>query len=315
MVHGRLIAMTRYRQQAMTRYRDNEVTIFTRGTMGTKKTTRIIAVGNQKGGVGKTTTAVHIAAALGERGRLCLLWDLDMAHNTTKQFGIPPDSFLGTFEVLIDAEKAADVILKPGEVEGVELPANVHIIPSKRKLEAIAQVLAERDKFRSPQDVLLEPLASLDGVYDYIILDTGPNATLPTVAAYKAAHYFILSAQPEPWAVEGLGDALRDIQAAQRQGNARLKLLGVALGSVHKRTRLAAELTDYVDRIFGDRRDQPTISKSTIVPDSQKERMTVFKYAPNHPICDQYRELAREIEERIAKDDAVKLAVREAANG
>ncbi len=283
--------------------------------MGAKKKTRIIAVGNQKGGVGKTTTAVHIAAALGERGWLCLLWDLDMAHNTTKQFGIPPDSFLGTFEVLIDAEKAADVILKPGEVEGVELPVNVHVIPSKRKLEAIAQVLAERDKFRSPQDVLLEPLASLDGVYDYIILDTGPNATLPTVAAYKAAHYFILSAQPEPWAVEGLADALRDIQAAQRQGNARLKLLGVALGSVHKRTRLAAQLTDYVDQVFGGRRFRTTISKSTVVPDSQKERMTVFKYAPNHPICDQYRELAREIEERIAEDDDVKKTVREAANG
>jgi chromosome partitioning protein len=283
--------------------------------MGAKKKTRIIAVGNQKGGVGKTTTAVHIAAALGERGWLCLLWDLDMAHNTTKQFGIPPDSFPGTFEVLIDAEKAADVILKPGEVEGVELPVNVHVIPSKRKLEAIAQVLAERDKFRSPQDVLLEPLASLDGAYDYIILDTGPNATLPTVAAYKAAHYFILSAQPEPWAVEGLGDALRDIQAAQRQGNARLKLLGVALGSVHKRTRLAAQLTDYVDQVFGGRRFRTTISKSTVVPDSQKERMTVFKYAPNHPICDQYRELAREIEERIAEDDDVMKSVREAANG
>lgn len=314
-VHVRYIAITRYRQQARSRYRDNEITNFTRGTMGEKKKTRIIAVGNQKGGVGKTTTAVHIAAALGERGRLCLLWDLDMAHNTTKQFGIPPDSFLGTFEVLIDAEKAADVILKPGEVEGVELPPNVHIIPSKRKLEAIGQVLADRHKFRSPQDVLQEPLASLDGIYDYIILDTGPNATLPTVAAYKAAHYFILSAQPEPWAVEGLDDALRDIQAAQRQGNPRLQLLGVALGSVHKRTRLAGALTDYVDRVFGTRRFQTVINRSTVVPDSQKERMTVFRYAPNHPICDQYRELAREIEERIAKDDEVRLAIREAANG
>jgi len=125
--------------------------------------TQVIAVGNQKGGVGKTTSAVHIAAALGERGRLCLLWDLDMNHNATKQFGVPPDSFLGTFEVLIGAEKAVDVVLKPGEVEGVDLPSNVHLIPSKRKLEAIGQVLAEQDKFQAPQDILLEPLRSLAG--------------------------------------------------------------------------------------------------------------------------------------------------------
>src|SRR2546423_11741503 len=98
--------------------------------MGQEKITRVIAIGNQKGGVGKTTTTTHLAAALGERGRLCLIWDLDMNCNATKQFGVPPESYLGTFEVLIGAEKAEDVILKPGD-EDVELPANVHLIPSK----------------------------------------------------------------------------------------------------------------------------------------------------------------------------------------
>ena len=76
-------------------------------------------VGNQKGGVGKTTNTVHIAAALAERGHLCLIWDLDMNCNATKQFDVPPESLLGTFEVLIGAEKAADVILRPGELEHV----------------------------------------------------------------------------------------------------------------------------------------------------------------------------------------------------
>ena len=265
------------------------------------KTTRVIAIGNQKGGVGKTTSAVHIAAALGERGRLCLLWDLDMNHNATKQFGVPPDSFLGTFEVLIGAEKAADVILKPGEVEGVELPANVHLIPSKRKLEAIGQVIAEQDKFQAPQDILLEPLRSLSGLYDYIILDTAPNATVPTVAAYKAADYFILSAQPEPWAVEGLNDALRDIQAVQRRGNERLQLLGVIVASVDKRTRLAVALTDYVERVFGAAKFRSIISRSTVVPDSQRAMKTLFQTAPHHPVTEQYREIAREIEARIAE--------------
>jgi chromosome partitioning protein len=264
------------------------------------RNTRVIAIGNQKGGVGKTTSAVHIAAALGERGRLCLLWDLDMNHNATKQFGVPPDSFLGTFEVLIGAEKAVDVILKPGEVEGVELPTNVHLIPAKRKLEAIGQVLAEQDKFQAPQDILLDPLRSLHGLYDYIILDTAPNATLPTVAAYKAADYFILSAQPEPWAVEGLNDALKDIQAVQRRGNERLKLLGVIVASVDKRTRLAVALTDYVEKVFGAAKFRSIISRSTVVPDSQRAMKTLFQTVPNHPVTDQYRQIAQEIETRIA---------------
>ncbi len=284
------------------------------------KITRVIAIGNQKGGVGKTTSAVHIAAALGERGRLCLLWDLDMNHNATKQFGVPPDSFLGTFEVLIGAEKAVDVILKTGEVEGVELPANVHLIPSKRKLEAIGKVLAEQDKFQAPQDILLDPLRSLNGLYDYIILDTAPNATAPTVAAYKAADFFILSAQPEPWAVEGLNDALKDIQAVQMRGNERLKLLGVIVASVDKRTRLAVALTEYVERVFGAAKFRTIISRSTVVPDSQRAMKTLFQTVPHHLVTEQYREIAGEIEARIAAfsgDQAAtaEVSLKEAFNG
>jgi chromosome partitioning protein len=274
------------------------------GSVEHTKRTRVIAVGNQKGGVGKTTSAVNIAAAMGERGRQCLLWDLDMNHNATRQFGVPPDSFLGTFEVLIGAEKAIDVILKSDDVEGTELPSNVHLIPSKRKLEAIGQVLAQQDKFQAPQDILLEPLRGLRGLYDYIILDTAPNATPPTVAAYKAADYFILTAQPEPWAVEGLNEALGDIQAVQRRGNESLQLLGVIVASVDKRTRLAVALTEYVERVFGTAKFQTTISRSTVVPDSQRYKKTLFQAAPHHPVTDQYRRLADEIESRIAETSA-----------
>jgi chromosome partitioning protein len=269
--------------------------------MEQERKTRVIAVGNQKGGVGKTTNAVNIAAALGERGRLCLVWDLDMNHNATKHFGVPPDSFLGTFEVLTGAERAEDVILKPGEIEGAHLPPNVHLLPSKRKLEAIGKVLAEEDKFQPPQDILLEPLRQLRGRYDYIILDTAPNATPPTVAAYKAAEYFVLSAIPERWAIDGLADALKDLEAAQRRGNEKLKLLGVIVGAVDKRTRLATTLNEYVEGVFGVAKFQTSISRSTVVPDAQEVRKTIFQTAPAHPVTEQYRELAREIEARILK--------------
>ena len=269
-----------------------------------ERKTQVIAVGNQKGGVAKTTNAVHIASALGELGRRCLIWDLDMNHGATLHFGIPSEGFLGTFEVLIGEEQPEDVIIT-SEDEDVELPANVHLIPARRNLEKIDQALAAKNKFIIMQDVLIKPLQNLRGRYDYIFLDTAPNATTPTIAAYKAAEWFILSAMPDPFAIAGLNDALADIQDAQRHGNHFLRLLGVILSGVDKRTRLANTLNEYVDQIFSpDRRSsakfRTTISRSTVVPQAQKLGKTLFQTHPMHMVTDQYREIVREIEERLA---------------
>ena len=105
--------------------------------------TRVIAIGNQKGGVAKTTNAVHIATALGEIGRRCLIWDLDMNHGATLHFGIPSEGFLGTFEVLIGEERPEDVLIT-NEDEDVELPENVHLIAARRNLEQIDQALVAK---------------------------------------------------------------------------------------------------------------------------------------------------------------------------
>ena len=193
--------------------------------------TRIIAVGNQKGGVGKTTNTVHMATALGELGRKCLVWDLDMNYGTTRHFGITGDAFLGTFEVLMGDELAENVIISEEDAD-VKLPQNVSVIPSRRKLEQIDDALSSKNKFVVRQHVLLEPLRQLRGKYDYIFLDTAPNATTPTVAAYAAAEWFLLSAMPDPFAVAGLKDALEDIDSARRHGNEHLRVLGVILSGV-----------------------------------------------------------------------------------
>lgn len=268
-----------------------------------ERRTHIIAVGNQKGGVSKTTTTVHLAAALGEMGRKCLIFDLDMNRGATKHLGIESDGLLGTFEVLVGEEKAEDVIVSELDEE-FTLPPNVHIIPARRTLEKIDQALAAKNKFMITQDVLLEPLESLMGRYDYIFLDTAPNATTPTIAAYKAADWFILAALPDPFAIAGLSDALVDIQGAQRHGNHKLRLLGVVLAGVDKRTRLATTLTEYVERLFtvpgvGSAKFASEISRSTVVPQAQKLGKTVFQTDPGHKVTEQYRELAREIEARL----------------
>jgi chromosome partitioning protein len=267
--------------------------------------TFVIAVGNQKGGVGKTTATVHLARALTEIGRRVLVWDLDMNCGATRHFGVPTEAFMGTFEVLVGEESPANVILT-GDEEGVTLPTNLHLIPSRRRLEAIDEALAMKNKFLARSDVLLAPLAELRGKYDYVFLDTAPNATSPTIASYRAADAFLLTAIPDPFAIDGLRDAILDIQAVQRYGNPSLRVLGVVLSAVDERTRLARTLVDYVEQAF--RRDAESsvrfktiIHRSTVIPAAQKLGLTLFETDPHHKVADQYRQLAREVEARLGR--------------
>lgn len=272
------------------------------------KDTRVIAVGNQKGGVAKTTNAVHIAAALAEAGRSCLIWDLDVNCGATQHFGIPEKMpLLGTYEVLMGMEKPEDVIVREDEIDDVRLPANLNLLPARRNLEGIDQALVGHfGRFADIGVALQKPIQRLRGKYDYVFLDTAPNLTTPTVAAYKAADYFLLSAMPEAFAVQGLNSALSDITSARRHGNPELTLLGVVLANVDGRqTRLARELLEYVERTFGVlppwmRKFSTSISRATIIPAAQKRGETVFQTEPKHKICQQFRDLAIELERRIA---------------
>src|SRR3954454_2545151 len=118
-----------------------------------RRSTTVIAVGNQKGGVAKTTNTVHLAAALGELGRKCLIIDLDMNQGATRHLGIPSEAFLGTYELLIGEEEPEDGIIT-NEDEAIDLPTNVHIISARRNLEKVEQALLQQNKFFITQDVL-----------------------------------------------------------------------------------------------------------------------------------------------------------------
>lgn len=287
--------------------------------------TRVIAVGNQKGGVGKTTNTVHIARALAEFGHKVLLIDLDMNHGATRHFGVEPEAFLGSFELMVGAEDALNLILSNADKEeGVNLPDNLDLIPAARKLESIDQAIAGRSKFVTPREVLEAPLRSLRGLYDFIFLDTAPNATLPTLAAYMNAEYFILSAMPDPFAIAGLNDALRDIKDARARGNAGLVLLGVVISAVDKRTSLANTLSEFVEKAFivGENSEsikfKNTIGRSTVIPQTQKVGKTLFETHSTHKVTDEYRKLAKEIEQRLAKIEgglSLKGDERSVANG
>lgn len=286
---------------------------------------RVIAVGNQKGGVGKTTNTVHIARALAERGAKVLLIDLDMNHGATRHFGIEPEAFLGSFEMLVGAEPAENLILTQNDLEddGGSLPENLDLIPAARKLEGIDQAVMSRSKFTTPRDVLRAPIDSLRDKYDYIFLDTAPNATLPTLAAYMNADYFILSAMPDPFAIAGLNDAVRDIIDARQKGNTDLVLLGVVISAVDKRTSLANSLSEFVEDSFKAGADgesakfKTTIGRSTVIPQTQKVGKTLFETHSTHKVTEEYRRLAREIDERLEKIERARMNAshRKVANG
>lgn len=287
--------------------------------------TTVIAVGNQKGGVGKTSNTLHLAAALGELGKKCLVIDLDGNCGATRGLGVGTD-WLGTFEMLLGEQEPADVIVTSDPVEGTDLPNNVELIPARRNLEDFEQQCRQRNKFADPTNMLEGPLASLNGQYDFIFLDTAPNAAAPTVASYRTADWFILSTEASKLSVDGLTDALTDIQAVREAGNAKLRLLGVIMCKVDSRTRIAAT---YIERIKADFAAagelgafDTLITRATAIELAQEEGKTLFQTQPDHKVAEQFRQLAREVLARLEHSKKLDAAeqgggaedVKEAAN-
>lgn len=269
--------------------------------------THVVAFGNQKGGVTKTSTVVNLAAALSERGKRVLVFDLDVNCGSTRLFGVPLGvNVYGTFEVMLGEEKPEDVVIRAGDLETLNLPENVHLIAAHTRLEGIEAALADKiGPFEKPWEALRKPIASLKGQYDFVFLDTSPSMTLPTKAAYVAAQYFVLTAVPERLAIEGLVNAIKYIEHARSSGNPQLRLMGVVMNQVPGRaTRLSNALMDEVDNTFGRgdplmRRYETSINASTIVPTVQQTGTTLFEAAPDHKVTQQYRELAEEFEKRF----------------
>ena len=280
-----------------------------------KRNTSVIAIGNQKGGVAKSTTATHLAAALAELGRKSLIWDLDGNSGTTQSFLIPP-TFLGSYEVMIGEERPEDVILSNDPEVGISLPKGVDVIIARRNLENLDETLRFHNRFADGRDSLLAPLQQLQGNYDYVFLDTAPNTNPPTMAAYKAAQWFILTATPDPLAIQGLNEAMEDIQAVREHGNSDLRLLGVVLSCVDRRTRLAMQLTSFVKEAFPTNTGtfQTQISRAVAIPEAQGVGKTIFQTEPAHKVAEEYRKLARELEERIYRLEIEESDFMEVAN-
>jgi chromosome partitioning protein len=262
----------------------------------------LIAVGNQKGGVGKTTNTVHLAAALGEKGYEVLIIDLDPGAGATKHLGIPVQSFAGTLELFTTNETPMTLSVTEG------MPKGVHLVPSRTQLSELDTLLS---KFVDRTRILDRPVELARPHFDFIFLDTPPWAgATTTVAAYSVAEWFLLSAFPHPLSMAGLNEALKDIADVRARRNPSLEVLGVILSCVDTRTNLARDVEELVARELPGRAFRTLITQANALPVLSGRGKTLFdsKLYSTHKVTEQYRCLASEVEER-AKDRGRFLAL------
>lgn len=274
--------------------------------------TRVIGVGMQKGGVGKTTNAVHLAVALARMGRRCLLWDLDENCGATKLLKVETEGLATTVGVLTGEVAPEEAVIAGDQIPG--LGEGADFIAAGRSLAMLDAKLGERDRFFNANDCLKAPLAAMRalGRWDYVILDTGPTASTPTRAAYMAADYFILSVMAETMGLAGLGDALEDLANVRRPGrNAGLELLGVVVCGMDRRRNLAKGWEEQIGSKLRGKRGEAlkfgaTIGRYAAVDSAAHQAKTVFDSEPGHPVAAQFAKWAREVEARVAGYERLK---------
>jgi chromosome partitioning protein len=251
----------------------------------------VIAVGNQKGGVGKSTNTVHIAAALGERGYSSLIIDLDPAAGATKLLGIPPQSFSGSLELITSNETPDALAITE------KLPAGIHLIAARTQLSELDPLLS---KYIDKTRILDRAIDLARQSYDVIFLDTPPNpAFTTTVAAYSVCDWFLLSTFPHPLSMSGLNEALKDIADVRVRRNARLEVLGVLISSVDARSNLWREVEDVINVCLPGRGFCTKISQAIEIAKLSGRGRTVLQARGKIHVAEQYRLVTSEIEWRI----------------
>ncbi len=252
--------------------------------------TMTLVVANQKGGVGKTTTAINLAAALAQKRYKTLLVDLDPQGNATLSFVDPAELQLCLYELLTEPAVTIQDIIRGTSYE------NLDLLPSRISLaKAEVKLVGEFDSHFRLKDKL-DPFRSL---YDYIIIDTPPTLGILTVNALVAASHLLVPIQSSYFALEGTDDLLETFEKIKARPNPDLQFLGVVITLHDRRTILARDIKRQIQEVFGDKVFRTTISKSVRLEESPAYKQSIFSFAPSSSGAVEYYSLSEEVIGRV----------------
>ncbi|MCP2519079.1 AAA family ATPase [Candidatus Aminicenantes bacterium AC-708-M15] len=247
----------------------------------------VITIANQKGGVGKTTTAINISAALAFKGFKTLLVDVDPQANSTISYVLNPEKIeKSIYEALTDSNITLKDIILNTTVPGL------HLIPSKISMAKLeSTLLGEIDSYYRLKD----KIEGLKKEYEYIIIDTPPTLGLITLNAMVAASYILIPIQPSYLSLEGTDDLLETIEKVKQRANPDLKILGVLITLHDKRTVISKDVINKIKEVFGPVVFKTIITRSVRLEESPAYKESIFTFAPNSSGAIQYKNLVEEI--------------------
>ncbi|MFT4234988.1 MAG: ParA family protein [Microbacterium sp.] len=252
---------------------------------------RIIAMCNQKGGVGKTTTTINLAASLADYGRRVLVVDFDPQGALSAGLGVQVHDIPTVYDLLLDPKRDAHEVIVPTVVEGLDLiPANIDL--SAAEVHLVNEVAREM--------ILSRVLRGVSGEYDVILIDCQPSLGILTVNALTAAHGVIVPLECEFFALRGVALLIETIDKVRDRLNPAIELDGLVATMYDPRTLHSREVLERIVDAFGDKVFETVIGRTVKFPDASVAGVPIIQFAPEHPAAQAYLRLAREL---VARGD------------